>query len=389
MVVTGLSKAKVGHRGGMFAAMACVFVLTLGVRCAFADEEIVASGCFVKLKEEASIPARDRGVLMSLDVQPGTFVKKGDRLGTLDSVEAGLARDAAHIELDAAKRARDLSLAVEIASANTAESRASLDQAKVDAEVAQTIAESDLAVRTAEAALELADEELKRGLAARERFASSVSEVEILRLQLKQREKSLELDNAKQDQGVAALRAKSANAGVVQQGKVVDRLALELKSVKNDRELEAMNIARLEKAVALAEEHVARRQLVASIPGLVVERFRELGEWLEPGEPVVRIARLDQLYVEGYMPAASVSQSTVGMTVSVEVRVADADGSDADVRMLSREARVVFVSPEVDRVNREVLVRAEIDNADLRLRPGLPAKMTLRRIDARISRGGQ
>ncbi len=39
--------------------------------------------------------------------------------------------------------------------------------------------------------------------------------------------------------------------------------------------------------------------------------------------------------------------------------------------------RIVLVSPEVDPVNGQVRVWAEIDNHDLRLRPGLHGSMTI------------
>ena len=39
--------------------------------------------------------------------------------------------------------------------------------------------------------------------------------------------------------------------------------------------------------------------------------------------------------------------------------------------------KVTFVSPEVDPVNHQVRVWAEVDNTELVLRPGLAAEMTI------------
>ena len=39
--------------------------------------------------------------------------------------------------------------------------------------------------------------------------------------------------------------------------------------------------------------------------------------------------------------------------------------------------KVVFVSPEIDPVNSQVNIWVEIDNEELRVRPGMRAKMTI------------
>ena len=39
--------------------------------------------------------------------------------------------------------------------------------------------------------------------------------------------------------------------------------------------------------------------------------------------------------------------------------------------------KVVFLSPEIAPVNSQISIWVEIDNADLRLRPGMRAKMTI------------
>jgi macrolide-specific efflux system membrane fusion protein len=39
--------------------------------------------------------------------------------------------------------------------------------------------------------------------------------------------------------------------------------------------------------------------------------------------------------------------------------------------------KVIFVDPEIDPINAQVRIWAEVDNQGLRLRPGMRAKMTL------------
>ena len=273
--------------------------------------------------------------------------------------------------MESAKRAAELSLEVEISGANLAETKKKLEQAKLDAGVAAKRGESDAAIRIAESELELAREELARAEAARERFASSVSKFELLRLESTAKRKDLGVEDARHNLEVMKLEAESATAAVSPIEEALHRLQLEQQASKNEKELEQLTIERLAKAVEISEEQLNRRTLSAPIPGLVVERFREPGEWLEPGDAVVRVVRLDRLLVEGFVPSGAVSQDSVGDRVEVVVQIGDRGP-------VTKTAKIVFVSPEVDRVNQEVQVHAEIENADRLLRPGLPASMKLR-----------
>ena len=101
--------------------------------------------------------------------------------------------------------------------------------------------------------------------------------------------------------------------------------------------------------------------------GVIVERLRNTGEWVEAGESVLRIIRMDVLSVEGYVSAQLVKPGFRGHKVVV------ACGDSGNVRKI--EGTLVFVSPEIDAASQEVLVRAEIMNPDLRFRPGQPAQM--------------
>ena len=52
---------------------------------------IKATGCFLRLKEQANVPAREQGVLTELHVQIGDPVDESDLLASLDDTAALLA----------------------------------------------------------------------------------------------------------------------------------------------------------------------------------------------------------------------------------------------------------------------------------------------------------
>ncbi len=107
-------------------------------------------------------------------------------------------------------------------------------------------------------------------------------------------------------------------------------------------------LARLE--LNRAEEVVKRRLVHSPIQGVVVERFKSPGEYVEE-EPVVRVARLDPLWVEVVVPVSL--RGTIRRNMLAEV----ATEGDA-----SHEARVIVIDPIADASSGTFLVRLELPN---------------------------
>jgi multidrug efflux pump subunit AcrA (membrane-fusion protein) len=145
------------------------------------------------------------------------------------------------------------------------------------------------------------------------------------------------------------------------------------------REME-FKIAGLEQKVQEADvemlaNELEQRTLRAPFDGIVVELFRQQGEWVQPGDPVLRIVRMDRLRVEGF--------------VSRDVPPAQVDGADVQISVAvpgggteKLSGKISFVSPLVG-ANRDYRVWAEVDNLPgpdgypWLLRPGTTAEMTI------------
>jgi macrolide-specific efflux system membrane fusion protein len=80
--------------------------------------------------------------------------------------------------------------------------------------------------------------------------------------------------------------------------------------------------------------------------------------------------RLDPLRAEGFAPADAFSGDRVGTSVTITVESPDRPSSRFT-------GKLIFVSPEVDPVNHQVRVLAEIENPDFALRPGLRGQMAI------------
>jgi macrolide-specific efflux system membrane fusion protein len=130
-----------------------------------------------------------------------------------------------------------------------------------------------------------------------------------------------------------------------------------------------MNAKQNELTAAQAE--VTRRRIVAPFDGVIVQVYVRRGEWVKPGQQALRIVNVDRLKAEGFVPADRATAELVSRPVHVTV---ESSGNPQPF-----EGAIVFVSPEVDPITGQVRVWAEIDNRNGRLRPGLPAKMVVRR----------
>ena len=121
-----------------------------------------------------------------------------------------------------------------------------------------------------------------------------------------------------------------------------------------------------------------RRQIVSRINGVVVKSNKHEGEWVQPGETVMRIVQMDRLRVEGDIDGNKYARHEV-MNRPVRITVYLTGGGTEVL-----DGRIVYASPLVE-LN-EFTVRVEVNNrkistADGRttwlLTPGLKAKIEL------------
>ena len=208
---------------------------------------------------------------------------------------------------------------------------------------AQETAKTDIEVRFAEAATEVAKAELEISLQANRRTRGAVTDVDISRLRLTAKKSELSIDKAQVERRVAALTAGTKWA-----------------------EVEA------------AEFAIQRRTLKAPFDGIVVKVYRHVGEWVAPGDPVLRIVDLEHLRVEGSIEAAKYTPEEIeGCKVSVEVQLPHRTKPDKFT------GKIIFASPLVQVGEYQVVAEVKNRTADGTesspwvLRPGLNAKMTI------------
>ena len=245
------------------------------------------------------------------------------------------AREAGVLQEVAVREGQMVAQGAPLAQIEDADVRLERRRAQLELVAARKQADSDVKVRYAKKSLEVAESELRRARDSQKRLAQSVSESELDQLRL-----------------------------AVQQGALqVEQAELELDLARTARELK-------ENDLAVADHGIRQRKIVAPLAGFVAQVHRHGGEWLQPGQTILRILRLDRLRAEGMINAKAVRGNLNG--TPVKLTVALDDGPPVEYA-----GKIVFVSPEIDPVNSQVRIWAEIDNTDLRLRPGLQGSMVI------------
>lgn len=203
-------------------------------------------------------------------------------------------------------------------------------------EIARLHAENDIDRRFAKKSLEVAESELARSLESVAKFPKSVSQTELDRLRLEVEKTALSIEQSDRNLKEASLT----------------------KSLK-------------QQAVQTAKKRMDDQRITAPISGMVVEVSRHAGEWLHQGDPVVRIIRLNRLRVEAFVDGTRFGADLLGRPATLTTRLPPGDAES------KFGGTITFVSPEVQPVNGQVLVWADVENPDLKLRPGARGSLTI------------
>lgn len=125
--------------------------------------------------------------------------------------------------------------------------------------------------------------------------------------------------------------------------------------------------------IGLAQAQVAQRQIRAPFDGVVLERYRQAGERVED-KPILKLASLDPLRVEAFIPVSRYGQVKPGMTLPVQL---DLPGADPV------EARLLRVDRVVDPASNTFRIQLQLPNPRSAIPAGLRCKLSLDDANAR------
>lgn len=181
----------------------------------------------------------------------------------------------------------------------------------------------------AEKSSEVAAAELRRALEANKKYPETVSLTEVDRLRLISERAILDSEQAEHEHRILGMTA-------------------DLRKLEMDQ----------------AAYQLRRRTVKAPIGGTILKIEHRLGEWVQPGIPLLSIIDTNQLRAEAVLSRDLRQLPLQGAKVLVEV---PGSGGKEGAGV---EGEISFVHPEIDPIDGSFRVWAELDNREQKLRPG-------------------
>jgi membrane fusion protein (multidrug efflux system) len=334
-----------------------------------------------------SVSARITGHVIKLNVQDNQYVPAGTVLVEIDPADYQVAYERAKADFDDAQAAAIAAgVTVPITSVNTS-SQVSSTQADVNSARA--------GIQVAKQQFEAAKAQLQEAEANNVKAQNDLG-------RYKQLVDKQEISQQQYDQAIAAARASAANVEAARasadaaQQQVTQAQGKLVQAEANSRYAQTapkqMQITRAKATSALAEAQRKKADLdqaalnlqytkiVAPVNGIVSDRTVEVGQNVAPGQELMKIINLDDVWITANFKETQLRQMKTGQRVTIDV---DANGRTYDGKVDSiagaSGARFSLLPPEnatgnYVKVVQRIPVKIVLDpgaNNDHQLRPGM------------------
>lgn len=149
------------------------------------------------------------------------------------------------------------------------------------------------------------------------------------------------------------------------------------------------DVSALDARIATIQDRIRRATVVNPVGGTVITTYVRVGEMIQPGQPLYRVANLDTLTLRAYVTGAQLGSFRLGAAVDVKVDAdgrSDTKGASATLRTYRGtiawvSARAEFTPTPVqtreDRRDLVYAVKIRVANTDGALKVGMPGDVTL------------
>jgi HlyD family secretion protein len=173
-------------------------------------------------------------------------------------------------------------------------------------------------------------------------------------------------------------------AATAQQGDRAERDARvvreQLAGARAARGSALQEVAALDAQVASIDDRLTRSRITSPLAGTVLARYVEPGEFVQPGQPLFKLAALDSLTFRAYVTNAQLSQLRLGQEVRVGV-----DRADSIATMPGRVTWIASateftptpIQTREERADQVYAVKVAVANPDGRLRIGMPGELII------------
>lgn len=121
-------------------------------------------------------------------------------------------------------------------------------------------------------------------------------------------------------------------------------------------------------SLALAQARLDKTQIRAPYDGVLGLRLVSVGDYLSAGDDIVNLEVLDPLKVDFRIPQKAVSQVRLGQAIELSLDAYPGERFRGEI---------IALNPRLDEVGRSQALRAQVANADQRLKPGQFVKVSV------------
>ncbi|MBI3441017.1 MAG: efflux RND transporter periplasmic adaptor subunit [Proteobacteria bacterium] len=173
--------------------------------------------------------------------------------------------------------------------------------------------------------------------------------------------------NAEDD--IAKLAALQAAANLAKTTYDRDSKQFKVQAISQETlDTDEANLKSADAQVTEQQAIVEKKSIKAPFDGHLGIRMIDLGQYLNPGTPVVTLQALGQLYLDFFLPQQALAQIQSGQKITVK-------NDTWPDRIFNGE--ITTINPKVETSTRNIQVRATLDNTDRALLPGMYATVSI------------
>ena len=205
------------------------------------------------------------------------------------------------------------------------------------------------------------------------KYETLIAQVDAQKVQLKNLEREYNRILKLLDDGAATSRQKDDLEGNI------ELLKAQIKSMETQRLSISAERNSLDVQVSQMEDQLTKATIINPIDGVVLQKYKQAGEIVAPGQTIYKIADIRTLILRAYISGSQLSSIKIGQEVKVRF-----DGSEGieetsgTVTWVADEAEFTprIIQTRDERVNLVYAVKVSVQN-DGRLKIGMPGEIKL------------
>jgi HlyD family secretion protein len=209
---------------------------------------------------------------------------------------------------------------------------------------------------------------------------AAVSRLSLSGISIRQTTNSLDLAKKEFNRVEQLIKSGSANQQQYDQAQNTYRQAQLAKEQSETAQRSAQSdLDNANAQIALLEKQVSDCFPLSPVGGTIVDKYFEVGELVAAGRPLVKISRLDTVWVKIYLPPADLTRIKLGQHASIDPEDGHSKALDGIITWISSEAEFTPKNVQTKEARAGLLyaVKATIANPNQTLKIGMPVMVTV------------